>query len=84
MSRLARLQSEMQKTSTDTVLLPVGVDMPHFISYETLLEPGMVFSIEPGIYVPGSYGMRIEDIVIATADGHERFNNLDRSLVVVE
>lgn len=49
----------------------------------TQLEPGMAFSIEPGIYVPGSYGMRIEDIVIATSAGFERFNNSDRSLVVV-
>lgn len=49
----------------------------------TQLEPGMAFSIEPGIYVRGAYGMRIEDIVIATSGGFERLNNSDRSLVVV-
>ena len=37
---------------------------------ETLLiEPGMCFSIEPGIYLPGRFGVRIEDIVVATEDG---------------
>lgn len=50
---------------------------------DTTLEPGMAFSIEPGIYVPRSYGMRIEDIVIATETGFERLNNSDRSLVIV-
>ena len=48
------------------------------------LEAGMTFSIEPGIYIPGSFGMRIEDIVAVTADGVERFNRSDRSLTVVE
>lgn len=37
------------------------------------LEPGMTMSNEPGIYVPGSYGVRIEDIVAVTEDGVERF-----------
>jgi Xaa-Pro aminopeptidase len=38
---------------------------------ETLLEPGMVFSVEPGIYLPGKFGIRIEDIVVVT-DGECR------------
>lgn len=38
------------------------------------LAPGMAFSIEPGIYVPGKWGMRIEDIVTVTSDGVERLN----------
>ena len=46
------------------------------------LEPGMAFSVEPGIY-PGPHGARIEDIVVCTADGHERLNNVTRELVVV-
>lgn len=46
--------------------------------------PGMCFSIEPGIYIPGSFGVRIEDIVTVTADGGKRFNNTDRGLVIVE
>jgi Xaa-Pro aminopeptidase len=47
------------------------------------LEPGMAFSIEPGIYLPGRFGARIEDIVICTEDGGERINRSDRELVVL-
>jgi Xaa-Pro aminopeptidase len=46
------------------------------------LEPGMAFSVEPGIY-PGPHGARIEDIVVCTAAGHERLNNASRELVQV-
>jgi Xaa-Pro aminopeptidase len=46
------------------------------------LEPGMAFSVEPGIY-PGPHGARIEDIVVCTEAGHERLNNVSRELVVV-
>ena len=48
------------------------------------LEPGMAFSIEPGIYSAGRHGARIEDIVVCTSDGVERLNVLDRELVVLE
>lgn len=48
------------------------------------LEPGMAFSIEPGIYLPGRYGVRIEDIVVVTDDGLRILNQADRSLVSVE
>ena len=50
---------------------------------DTVLEPGMAFSIEPGIYLAGRHGARIEDIVVATADGIERLNVTDRDLVVL-
>jgi len=46
------------------------------------LEPGMAFSVEPGIY-PGPHGARIEDIVVCTAAGYERLNNASRDLIVV-
>ncbi len=49
----------------------------------TRLEPGMAFSIEPGIYLPGKHGARIEDIVVVTADGVERLNQRPRELSVV-
>jgi Xaa-Pro dipeptidase len=39
-----------------------------------LLEPGNCFSVEPGIYLPGEFGVRIENIVTVTEDGHESFN----------
>jgi Xaa-Pro aminopeptidase len=47
------------------------------------LEPGMAFSIEPGIYLPGRYGARIEDIAVCTQDGGERLNLTGRDLVVL-
>jgi Xaa-Pro aminopeptidase len=47
------------------------------------LEPGHAFSIEPGIYVPGRWGMRLEDIVVATADGPLPLNRSDHRLVSV-
>jgi Xaa-Pro aminopeptidase len=50
---------------------------------DTPLEAGMAFSIEPGVYVPGRYGMRIEDIVVVTDDGCERLNTIDRAAVTV-
>ncbi|MCB2223068.1 MAG: Xaa-Pro peptidase family protein [Actinobacteria bacterium] len=48
------------------------------------LERGNTFSVEPGIYVPGAFGMRIEDIVAVTGDGGERLNRSDRDLSIVE
>jgi Xaa-Pro aminopeptidase len=44
---------------------------------------GMCFSIEPGIYVPGEFGVRIEDIVAVTADGGRRLNDSPREPRVV-
>ena len=44
----------------------------------------MAFSIEPGIYLPGRQGARIEDIVVVTPDGVERLNTTSRSLEVVD
>lgn len=51
---------------------------------ETPLERGHAFSIEPGIYVPGQWGMRLEDIAVATDDGCRPLNNSDRNLVSVD
>jgi Xaa-Pro aminopeptidase len=57
---------------------------PYIVAGNTLrLEPGMAFSIEPGIYVPGAFGLRIEDIVVVTDQGHERLNTLTRGPVLV-
>ena len=47
------------------------------------IEPGMVFSDEPGIYLPGRFGVRIEDAVVATATGAERLNGAPRDLVIL-
>jgi Xaa-Pro aminopeptidase len=57
---------------------------PYIVAGSSLpLEPGMAFSVEPGIYLPGRYGARIEDIVICTEDGGERLNRTPRGLAVL-
>ena len=57
---------------------------PYMIEGETQpLEPGMCFSIEPGIYLTGRFGVRIEDIVTVTEDGARRLNNSTRELRIV-
>jgi Xaa-Pro aminopeptidase len=49
----------------------------------TVLEQGMTFSVEPGIYLEGRFGIRIEDIVAVTADGVERLNRSTRESQIV-
>ena len=49
----------------------------------TRLAPGHAFSVEPGIYLPGRFGLRLEDIVVATADGPDRLNRASRDLAIV-
>ena len=50
---------------------------------EHLLEPGMCFSVEPGIYLRDRFGVRIEDIVAVTEDGGRRLNATPRDLKLV-
>ena len=58
---------------------------PYIVEGNVLpLEESMTFSVEPGIYIPGQFGMRIEDIVTVTEDGVENFNNSDHTLRIVE
>ena len=57
---------------------------PYMVSGNALpLEIGMTFSVEPGIYLPGRFGVRIEDIVACTSDGVETLNDSERALVSV-
>ncbi|WP_030900978.1 aminopeptidase P family protein [Streptomyces sp. NRRL F-5126] len=51
---------------------------------ERPIVPGMCFSIEPGVYLPGRFGVRIEDIVTATETGGRRCNNTPREMAIVE
>ncbi|MFD9460030.1 aminopeptidase P family protein [Streptomyces sp. NPDC060027] len=51
---------------------------------EQPLVPGMCFSVEPGIYLPGRFGVRIEDIVTVTDDGGRRLNTTSREMVIVD
>ncbi|HYZ68963.1 MAG TPA: M24 family metallopeptidase, partial [Mycobacterium sp.] len=57
---------------------------PYIVAGNDLpLEEGMAFSVEPGIYFPGQWGARIEDIVVVTADGALSVNNRPHELIVV-
>ena len=63
----------------------IGLDVheePYIVEGNDLpLEPGMAFSVEPGVYLPGRWGARIEDIVVVTDDGVEPLNHRPHELI---
>ena len=65
----------------------IGLDVheePYIVTGNDLaLEEGMTFSIEPGVYLTGRWGARIEDIVAVTADGVERYNTRPHDLTIL-
>ena len=66
----------------------LGLDVheePYLVAGNTdPLEPGMSFSDEPGIYIPGNFGVRIEDTVVCTEEGARRLNEATRELTVMD
>ena len=66
----------------------IGLDTheePYIVTgNDRVLEPGMAFSIEPGFYVEGQYGARIEDIVVVTEGGIDVLNRTPRDLVILD
>lgn len=51
---------------------------------DLVLEPGMAFSIEPGIYIPGDMGVRIEDSIVLTESGADSFTHLSKELRIID
>ena len=49
-----------------------------------MLQPRNVVSVEPGIYLPGETGVRIEDLVLVTTNGAERLTQFTKELLTVE
>jgi Xaa-Pro aminopeptidase len=61
-----------------------GHEDPYLVEgNETPMEAGMVFSDEPGIYMAGKFGIRIEDTVVVTPTGAERYNHVTRDIVTL-
>lgn len=50
---------------------------------DTILQPGMVITIEPGIYIPDLGGVRIEDDILVTETGHEALTKSSRELIFI-
>lgn len=62
-----------------------GHEDPYLVAGNTEpISEGMAFSVEPGIYLPGRHGARIEDIVVCTATGVDALNEVSRDLVILE
>lgn len=65
----------------------VGVEiheLPSLSRYrESILEPGMVFTIEPGIYIPGKFGIRLEDMYMKTNEGVKALTNIPQELPII-
>ncbi len=65
----------------------VGVEIHEFPtlnpSSETVLKEGHIVTVEPGIYLPGEFGVRIEDMALVTADGCENLTVCEKKLIVL-
>ena len=60
-----------------------GHEAPYMVKGDkTVLQPGMTFTVEPGIYIEGRGGVRIEDDMVVTADGGESLTTFNRDLIV--
>ncbi len=55
-------------------------ELPHVAGSVQILQPGMVITVEPGIYIPGWGGVRIEDVVLVTKSGYETLTKASKTL----
>ncbi len=65
----------------------VGLEIHEFPNFSpkctTVLEEGMILTVEPGIYLPEKFGVRIEDMVLITENGIENLTKSDKSLIII-
>ncbi len=65
----------------------IGLEVHEFpdvsATSEVIAKPGMIFSVEPGIYLPGKFGVRVEDLVVVTENGCETLNKAPRDMVIL-
>lgn len=65
----------------------VGIEIHEFPTLapmsDTVLEPGVIITVEPGIYIPGKFGVRIEDMALLTADGCENLTKAPKELIII-
>ena len=65
----------------------IGKDVHEFgdvsVNFDLEVQEGMIFSIEPGVYLPGKFGVRIEDLVLVTKDGCKVLNSYTKDLIVI-
>lgn len=66
----------------------IGIDVHDFGDVSAVnmdcVQRGMIFSIEPGIYIPGEFGVRIEDLVLVTEEGCQVLNAFSKELQIIE
>ena len=51
---------------------------------QQVAQVGMCFSIEPGVYIPGKWGVRVEDLIVVTEDGCEVLNKFTKDIIIVD
>ena len=65
----------------------IGLEVHEFpdvsATSEVIAKPGMIFSVEPGIYLPSKFGVRVEDLVVVTENGCETLNAAPRDMVIL-
>ncbi|MEE1057742.1 MAG: aminopeptidase P family protein [Acutalibacteraceae bacterium] len=65
----------------------VGLDIHEqpsvYFTSDVILSSGMVITIEPGIYLPGKFGVRIEDMISVTKNGYNNFATIDKQLTII-
>src|SRR3984893_17884331 len=86
-ARKSLQKSGLAKYFTHSTGHGVGLEIheaPRVAAGQTeILQPGMVITIEPGVYVPGKWGVRIEDMIVVTESGCEVLNPTSKELVAI-